>query len=83
MISFQCAWVDVQKWLRFVEGRGRGSHTSVCGRRWVWSGKARDHYASEISDRKCRTGKDPVIAHMKARSKHSLLTETALDLKLH
>ena len=23
----------------------------------------------------------PVIAHMKARSKHSLLTETALDLK--
>ena len=47
----------------------------------VWSGRARDHYASETGDWKHRSGKDQVIAHMKARSKHSLLTETASDLK--
>ena len=52
LISFHCAWVDVHLSGRFVEGRGRGSHTSVCGRMWVWSGRARDHYASEISNRK-------------------------------
>ena len=60
--------MDVQEQLlsgRFVEGRGRRSHTSVCGRRWVWSGIARDHYASEISDRKHRSGID---RYMKARS---------------
>ena len=34
LISSQCAWADVQERLlsgRFAEGRGRGSHTSVCG----------------------------------------------------
>ena len=43
---------------------------------WVLSGRARDRYASEISDRKHRSGID---RYMKTRSKHSLLTETALD----
>ena len=47
-MPFYVRRVDVQERLlsgRFVEGRGRGSHTSVCGGRWVWSGRARDHYA--------------------------------------
>ena len=43
---------------QFVEGRGLGSHTAVCGRKWEWSGRARDHYVSKISDRKYRSGKD-------------------------
>ena len=53
--------MDVQERLlsdQFVKGRGRRSHTSVCGRSWVWSGRARDHYASELSDQKHRIGKD-------------------------
>ena len=49
----------------------------VFGRKWEWSGRARDHYASEISDRKWALKKRPVIAHIKARSKHSFKTETA------
>ena len=53
------------------------------GRKWEWSGRARDHYASEISDRKWALKKRPVIAHIKARSKHSFTTETAWHLKLH
>ena len=62
-------------------GRGRGSHTCGFGRKWEWSGGARDDYASEISDRKWTPKKRPVIAHIKARSRHSFKTETAWHLK--
>ena len=41
------------------------------GRKWKWSGRARDDYASVISDRKWLPKKRPVIAHIKAKSKHS------------
>ena len=52
------------------------------GWKWEWSGRARDHYASEISDRKWAPKKRPVIAHIKARSKHSFQTETAWHYSL-
>ena len=51
------------------------------GRKWEWSGRARDDYVSEISDRKWALKKRPVIAHIKARSKHSFKTETAWHKK--
>ena len=51
------------------------------GRKWEWSGRARDDYASEISDLKWAVKKRPVIAHIKARSKHSFKTETAWHSK--
>ena len=59
-----------------MRGCGRGGHASVCGQRWAWAypGRARDHYARVISDRKWPLKKRPVIAHIKARSKHSFLT---------
>ena len=44
---------------------------------WVGSGSGQeDHYAGEISDRKWALKKRLVIAHIKARSKHSFKTET-------
>ena len=42
---------------------------------------ARDDYARVISDRKWPLKKTPVIAHFKARSKHSFLTINRNDLK--
>ena len=56
------------------EGRGRRGHTSAFGRRWACPESARDDYALVISDRKWPLKKRPVIAHIKARSKHSFLT---------
>ena len=41
---------------------------------------ARDDYALVISDRKWPLKKRPVIAHIKARSKHSFLTINRNDL---
>ena len=41
------------------------------GRRWACPESARDDYARVISDRKWPLKKRPVIAHIKARSKHS------------
>ena len=42
---------------------------------------ARDDYARVISDRKWPLKKTPVIAHIKARSKHSFLTINRNDFK--
>ena len=42
---------------------------------------AREHYASDISDWKWPLKKAPVIAHIKARLKHSLLTSNHWHLK--
>ena len=48
------------------------------GWKWEWSGRAKDHYASVISDQKWLLKKlRPVIVHIKARSKHSFKIETA------
>ena len=57
-----------------MKGRGRRGHTSAFGRRWACLESARDDYARVISDRKWPLKKTPVIAHFKARSKHSFLT---------
>ena len=48
----------------------------VSNGKWKWSGGARDHCVSIISHRKWAPQKRPVIAHIKAASKHSLETET-------
>ena len=45
---------------------------SAFGRRWACPESARDDYARVISDRKWPLKKRSVIAHIKARSKHSL-----------
>ena len=55
-----------------MRGRGRRGHTSAFGRRWACPESARDDYARVISDRKWPLKKRPVIAHIKARSKHSI-----------
>ena len=47
---------------------------SVFGQWWVCPESARDDYARVISDRKWPLKKISVIAHIKARSKHSFLT---------
>ena len=52
----------------------------VCGWKWKWSGGARDDYASVNSHWKWAPQKRPVVAHIKARSKHSLESETAWHL---
>ena len=57
-----------------MRGRGRRGHTSAFDRRWAYPESARDDYARVISDRKWPLKKTPVIAHIKARSKHSFLT---------
>ena len=54
---------------------------SAFGRRWACPESARDDYARVISDRKWPLKKTPVIAHIKARSKHSFLTINRNDLK--
>ena len=64
-----------------MKGRGRRGHTSAFGRRWACLESARDDYARVISDRKWPLKKTPVIAHFKARSKHSFLTINRNDLK--
>ena len=64
-----------------MKGRGRRGHTSAFGRRWACPESARDDYARVISDRKWPLKKRPVIAHIKARSKHSFLTINRNDLK--
>ena len=64
-----------------MKGRGRRGHTSAFGRRWACLESARDDYARVISDRKWPLKKTPVIAHFKARSKHSSLTINRNDLK--
>ena len=64
-----------------MKGRGRRGHTSAFGRRWACLESARDDYARVISDRKWPLKKRPVIAHFKARSKHSFLTINRNDLK--
>ena len=64
-----------------MKGRGRRAHTSAFGRRWACLESARDDYARVISDRKWPLKKTPVIAHFKARSKHSFLTINRNDLK--
>ena len=51
------------------------------GRRWACPESARDDYARVISDRKWPLKKTSVIAHIKARSKHSFLTINRNDLK--
>ena len=48
---------------------------------WACLESARDDYARVISDRKWPLKKTPVIAHFKARSKHSFLTINRNDLK--
>ena len=53
---------------------------SAFGRRWACPESARDDYALVISDRKWPLKKIPVIAHIKARSKHSFLTINRNDL---
>ena len=63
-----------------MKGRGRRGHTSALGRRWACPESARDDYARVISDRKWPLKKRPVIAHIKARSKHSCLTINRNDL---
>ena len=64
-----------------MKGRGRRGHTSAFGRRWACPESARDDYARVISDRKWPLKKRPVIAHIKARSKHSCLTINRNDKK--
>ena len=64
-----------------MKGRGRRGHTSAFGRRWACPESARDDYARVISDRKWPLKKTPVIAHIKARSKHSFLTINRNDKK--
>ena len=64
-----------------MKGRGRRGHTSAFGRRWACLESARDDYARVISDRKWPLKKTPVIAHFKARSKHSFLTINRNDKK--
>ena len=64
-----------------MKGRGRRDHTSAFGRRWACPESARGDYARVISDRKWPLKKTPVIAHIKARSKHSFLTINRNDLK--
>ena len=64
-----------------MKGRGRRGHTSAFGRRWACLESARDDYARVISDRKWPLKETPVIAHFKARSKHSFLTINRNDLK--
>ena len=59
----------------------RLGHTSAFGRRWACLESARDDYARVISDRKWPLKKTPVIAHFKARSKHSFLTINRNDKK--
>ena len=56
-----------------MKGRGRRGHTSAFGRRWACPESARDDYARVTSDWKWPLKKTPVIAHIKARSKHSFL----------
>ena len=59
-----------------MKGRRRKGYTSAFGRRWACPESARDpdDYARLISDGKRPLKKRPVIAHIKARSKHSFLT---------
>ena len=64
-----------------MKGRGRRGHTSAFGRRWACPESARDDYARVISNRKWPLKKTPVIAHIKARSKHSFLTINRNDKK--
>ena len=54
---------------------------SAFGRRWACPERARDDYAHVISDWKWPLKKTPVIAHIKARSKHSFLTIKRNGLK--
>ena len=63
-----------------MKGHGRRGHTSAFGRRWACPESARDDYARVISDRKWPLKNRPVIAHIKARSKHSCLTINRNDL---
>ena len=65
-----------------MKGRGRRGHTSAFGRRWACPESARDDYARVFSDRKWPLKKRPVIAHIKARSKHSFLSINCNDLNL-
>ena len=60
---------------------GLKGRTSAFGRRWACLESARDDYARVISDRKWPLKKTPVIAHFKARSKHSFLTINSNDKK--
>ena len=63
-----------------MRGRGRRGHTSAFSRRWACPESARDDYARVSSHRKRPLKKTPVIAHIKARSKHSFLTINRNDL---
>ena len=83
-VPFNCVGVSVRNGLfnwRIVKGRGRRGHTSAFGLRWACPESARDDYARVISDRKWPLKKRPVIAHIKARSKHSCLTINRNDKK--
>ena len=53
---------------------------SVFGQRWACPGRARDDYVPVISERKWPLKKTLVIAHIKARSKHSFFTINHNDL---
>ena len=75
-----------QEWLIQLANREgawpkRPYESSAFGRRWACPESARDDYARVISDRKWPLKKRPVIAHIKARSKHSFLTINRNDLK--
>ena len=78
-----CGW-RVQNWLIKLanrEGAGPKNHSHDFGWKWEWSGRARDDYVSVINDRKWPTKKRPVIAHIKASSKHSSLIINRMHLK--
>ena len=55
----------------------------VFGQSWVCPERARDDYVRVISDQKWPLKERLVIAHIKARSKHSFLIINRNDLLTH
>ena len=65
------------------EGGWPGGHMRVFGQSWVCPERARDDYVRVISDQKWTLKERLVIAHIKARSKHSFLIINRNDLLTH